>query len=402
MLHHQESNPQMQYSPIAAQEHSHQCHYTYGPDIGQNFTDAALPRPLIFHQSPNNVVDPTSYPNYYSDSSSPTSSLPPSPLFDSNPPLPSPSSEKPPPRLRSGNRVPRPRNAFMIYRSEFWVKSQISKTVEHDHRHISRIIGHCWNQLPEDQKDYWRGRAEKEKLDHAIKYPGYRFSPNVRTKQVIKRNVKRNGEDEMLRCKKVAELLLAGKAGQDLDSAVETIDKSMGRDPPPVKAKKKLEIIPSQAAENLAFRSPLLPPTEGGRQVPVPSHTQPQYSNAINYSPQQPGAYEQGWSTSYNLSPVEQQQMPYPTQQYIPDARNIAPLTSSPQDYHNAVSYGTPSEVHHGSHSVNLGTYPSGGISAIDYANPFYDARNPSSAAQVQVIGAPVDAVPWISSHPGH
>lgn len=145
--------------------------------------------------------------------------LPPSPCSEGTAEPPSSSTFKVPSR-RSGNRVPRPRNAFMIFRSEFWAGDKISRTVEHDHRHISRIIGHCWNQLPESEKDKWRQKAEQEKLDHILKYPGYRFSPSVRTKKAVKRKVKRNSAEELLRCKQVAELLLAGKQGVELDSAV--------------------------------------------------------------------------------------------------------------------------------------------------------------------------------------
>lgn len=211
----------------------------------------------------------------YSKPSSPSSSLPSSSPQKIPSPLPFTSPQKPAPRLRSGNRIPRPRNAFMIFRSEFWATAKISKTVEHDHRHISRIIGHCWNQLTEEEKAVWRRRAEQEKIEHQIKYPGYRFSPNVRTKQVVKRNVKRNGEDEMLRCKKVAELLLAGKAGKELDNAVQSIDLSLGRDPPLLKSKKALDST-SNTNEYPAFRSPLLSPE------PSKDHAQaPEYIDEI-------------------------------------------------------------------------------------------------------------------------
>ncbi|KNZ78175.1 Repressor ROX1, partial [Termitomyces sp. J132] len=214
-------------------------------------------------------------------------------------------------------RIPRPRNAFMIFRSEFWAGAKISKSVEHDHRHISRIVGHCWNQLTEEEKAVWRRRAEQEKIEHQIKYPGYRFSPNVRTKQVIKRNVKRNGEDEMLRCKQVAELLLAGKAGKELDTAVKSIDLSLGRDPPLVKSKKALE-FPSDTNEYPAFRSPLLPPERP--KIDTQAH---QYSNEIrssrNYQQQQ---CQSSWTLQYpNLPEVNNSS--YPIQQYTSDPRTV-------------------------------------------------------------------------------
>lgn len=112
----------------------------------------------------------------------------------------------------------------MIYRSTVWAQQKIPIDIEHDHRHISRIIGHCWNSLPEEEKRIWRVKAEEEKQEHLKKYPGYRYSPNTRTKKPVKRNVNRNGEKDKQRCKKVAELLLLGAEGSALENAVKELD----------------------------------------------------------------------------------------------------------------------------------------------------------------------------------
>lgn len=121
-------------------------------------------------------------------------------------------------------RIPRPRNAFMIYRSTVWAQQKIPMGIERDHRHISRIIGHCWNSLPEEEKRIWKAKAEEEKQEHSRKYPDYRYSPMTRTDRPIKRNVNRNGEKDKQRCKKVAELLLAGTEGSALENAVKELD----------------------------------------------------------------------------------------------------------------------------------------------------------------------------------
>ncbi|KAL0577406.1 hypothetical protein V5O48_004571 [Marasmius crinis-equi] len=121
---------------------------------------------------------------------------------------------------RSSPRIPRPRNAFMIFRSEHCGQSKITRSVEHDHRHISRIIGHLWNKLPEEKKEIYRAKAEREKFEHNMKYPNYRFAPGVREKKPIRRKVKRNGSMDLLRCEKVADLLMEGKQGGDLEVAL--------------------------------------------------------------------------------------------------------------------------------------------------------------------------------------
>ncbi|KAG7085889.1 hypothetical protein E1B28_003423 [Marasmius oreades] len=125
-------------------------------------------------------------------------------------------------RRASPFHIPRPRNAFMIFRSEQCTQTKITRSVEHDHRHISRIIGHLWNNLSEAEKDVYRAKAEREKFEHTIKYPNYRFTPGVRGKRPIKRKVKRNGTEDLMRCKKVADLLMKGKEGDDLKVALMT------------------------------------------------------------------------------------------------------------------------------------------------------------------------------------
>ena len=127
-------------------------------------------------------------------------------------------------RPRTRNHIPRPRNAFMIFRSEFCAGEKISRSVERDHRHISRIIGYYWNKLPESEKDVWRRKAEQEKSEHLRKYPGYRFTPTARAKRPVKRNVKRNGEDDLLRCQILADFLMLGKEGKELEDAAKTLE----------------------------------------------------------------------------------------------------------------------------------------------------------------------------------
>lgn len=80
------------------------------------------------------------------------------------------------PRKGSSRReahIPRPRNPFMIFRSEYLAQEKITNDVERDHRHISRIVGHLWNNTSEEDKAPYRLMAEQEKLEHRRKYPGW-------------------------------------------------------------------------------------------------------------------------------------------------------------------------------------------------------------------------------------
>lgn len=177
-------------------------------------------------------------------------------------------------RNKSPNHVPRPRNAFMLFRSAFAAAQKISTNIEHDNRHITRIIAHCWNRLSEADKQVWRDKAAAEKAQHTAKYPNYRFSPVGRARKPVKRNVRRNGMEDKKRCEKVAELLLAGKKGSELEIAVKQIDVSLSIEASE-RTRKEASVAAEMSPDNWKasqgdsddgeiqpFLSPLLPPAE--------------------------------------------------------------------------------------------------------------------------------------------
>ncbi|KAF9229727.1 hypothetical protein BS17DRAFT_36673 [Gyrodon lividus] len=194
-------------------------------------------------------------------------------------------------RNKSPDHVPRPRNAFMLFRSAFAAAQKITTNIEHDNRHITRIIAHCWNHLSAADKKVWRDKAAAEKAQHAQRYPNYRFSPVCRANKPVKRNVRRNGVEDKKRCEKVAELLLAGKNGKELESAVKEIDvefsnvaklsdRSQPLPPPSVEKSRTFngwhprEGV-SEDCDIPPFRSPLLPPIKAASVFPqeIPDRT---------------------------------------------------------------------------------------------------------------------------------
>jgi hypothetical protein len=158
----------------------------------------------------------------------------------------------------------------MLFRSAFAAAQKIGTNIERDNRHITRIIAHCWNRLSESEKQVWRNKAATEKAVHAIKYPNYRFHPVLRAKKPTKRKVQRNGTEDKRRCEQVAELLLAGKHGEELEVAVKEIDDTMkvttstlSPDSRSGSASKGTQPCEGDfdECEIQPFRSPLLPPT---------------------------------------------------------------------------------------------------------------------------------------------
>ncbi|KAI0719105.1 high mobility group box domain-containing protein, partial [Cerioporus squamosus] len=72
--------------------------------------------------------------------------------------------------------IPRPRNAFILFRSAKCQELRESN-VETDHRMISRIIGDLWKTADAATKKKYQDMAAQEKEEHSRLYPGYRFNP---------------------------------------------------------------------------------------------------------------------------------------------------------------------------------------------------------------------------------
>ncbi|KAF8588435.1 hypothetical protein K439DRAFT_1613475 [Ramaria rubella] len=133
-------------------------------------------------------------------------------------------------RKRSPSHIPRPRNAFIIFRSEFCERQKMSeKGIESDHRHISRIAAHVWNNLDEDKKAEYKQRADQEKAEHKAAYPSYRYAPvgRPRAAVIIQRKAKRDTTDDATRCRKIAELLLSGMDDEEFQKAAKELDEGI-------------------------------------------------------------------------------------------------------------------------------------------------------------------------------
>ncbi|CDO70921.1 hypothetical protein BN946_scf184829.g29 [Trametes cinnabarina] len=129
-------------------------------------------------------------------------------------------------RKKKPGHIPRPPNAFMIFRSELWTKEKIKSTVERDHRQISRIAGNLWNKLTDDERAPYKRLAEEAKVEHARLYPQYKYSPIYRRDKPAKRKPKHEPADKILRCHTVAQLIQQGFEGDDLKKE---LDKRAGK-----------------------------------------------------------------------------------------------------------------------------------------------------------------------------
>ncbi|KAK9763736.1 hypothetical protein K7432_009334 [Basidiobolus ranarum] len=81
--------------------------------------------------------------------------------------------EKLPPKQK----IPRPANCFFLFRkdkqAEIFASNPGITNME-----VSRIIGKMWKNISVEEKRSYQWMAEKIKLDHQVKYPDYKYTPN--------------------------------------------------------------------------------------------------------------------------------------------------------------------------------------------------------------------------------
>ncbi|KAF8350341.1 hypothetical protein F5887DRAFT_297550 [Amanita rubescens] len=75
--------------------------------------------------------------------------------------------------------IPRPRNAFIIFRSQFGLSCKAREA--HPHQNfVSRGAAEAWNKLSDEEKHPYRLQADEEKREHRRKYPNYTYMPGCR------------------------------------------------------------------------------------------------------------------------------------------------------------------------------------------------------------------------------
>lgn len=74
------------------------------------------------------------------------------------------------------NRVPRPMNSFMLYRSAYAERCKIWCT-QNNHQVVSSVCGASWRLEPPEIRNLYSDYAKLERENHAIAHPDYKFSP---------------------------------------------------------------------------------------------------------------------------------------------------------------------------------------------------------------------------------
>ncbi|ESK83727.1 HMG(highmobilitygroup)box domain-containing protein [Moniliophthora roreri MCA 2997] len=80
-------------------------------------------------------------------------------------------------RKQPPGHIPRPRNAFILFRCDFVRQHKVPQEIEGKHSNISRIAGAIWQHMTAEQRKPWKDMAEEEKRKHKEKHPGYKYRP---------------------------------------------------------------------------------------------------------------------------------------------------------------------------------------------------------------------------------
>ncbi|KAG5733074.1 Mating-type M-specific polypeptide Mc [Termitomyces sp. T112] len=97
-------------------------------------------------------------------------------------------------RKQETQRIPRPPNAFILYRSH--KTGQLPPPPPGTYRKqgdISRMVSQLWHQESQEVKAEYQQLALIKKLEHEAKYPGYKYSPRSKGQRERERRERSNG-----------------------------------------------------------------------------------------------------------------------------------------------------------------------------------------------------------------
>lgn len=222
--------------------------------------------------------------------------------------------------------IPRPPNAFLLYRSDFLKRRTIPREVEKRQQNLSRIIGECWNLLSTEEKAVWHEKAAAATAAHQAKYPHYKFRPTRRIAGKRTSKNKRNGNRQH-RDDPVVEMFSSSiepstgpvRAPQAIRSSVRMFPYDDGR-----LTTRKGPTMPSTSV------SPFLSPLSMATLLP-PFTLQDQLKSMGSFggNPPQTRAYESQSATSFNPENMLSE---------LVRGLNLVPATSQ--------NSGTPDETH--------------------------------------------------------
>jgi hypothetical protein len=128
------------------------------------------------------------------------------------------------------NHIPRPRNAFIIFRSLFLNQKVLPATVRfcRDNKQVSRIASRIWDVLPDEDKEHFYHLGDEEKRLHHAKYAAYTYKITTRKgKTKFRARYSPDNESdlkpEQIACKRIAEIVLKNIQGEELERMIQDV-----------------------------------------------------------------------------------------------------------------------------------------------------------------------------------
>ncbi|KAH7102589.1 hypothetical protein BKA62DRAFT_699174 [Auriculariales sp. MPI-PUGE-AT-0066] len=80
--------------------------------------------------------------------------------------------------------IPRPLNAFMIYRRDQIVRLRQARSplINTPARDLSKLVGAAWKAEPEEVQERYRQLSDQAAMDHKLRYPDYKYRPGSKPK----------------------------------------------------------------------------------------------------------------------------------------------------------------------------------------------------------------------------
>ncbi len=192
--------------------------------------------------------------------------------------------------------IPRPPNAFILFRSAFIRSNRITGRVEGNHSTLSRIIGAVWRSLPPHEREEWEAKARVALDEHKRRYPDWRFvnaqvrrgrgrEGDGRGRRGRGRGKRRKTEGE--RVEMIRDLLVEGVEGEQLEKAVEDWERSKRTQQVSLRSFSWLRTLTSHVCQSIASTSAQDP---YATIQTSPYHTSP-YQATSNQLQQSPSAY---------------------------------------------------------------------------------------------------------------
>ncbi|RXW13770.1 hypothetical protein EST38_g12083 [Candolleomyces aberdarensis] len=222
------------------------------------------------------------------------------------------------PYSRPGNRIPRPRNAFIIFRSYFNSRHAPLPSVDGtktNQNEVSKQAAKEWKSMTPEQQKPFQEQAKQEKEEHHLLYPDYRYAPNGKKSAPAKPKPKTRMTQAALRRK--ARQLRA----EFSDSESEGEDSYSDRSATPIVAAPPAHNLRPRA-EAPRYISPEPSPAE---RSPSPTPSVPQSPASSN--DEEPSDGEDGWVETEDIPTLK---LPLP----LPPVA-IKPLTGQGVDPDN-------------------------------------------------------------------